>query len=455
MDKESREIVGQAETEDYSLPTKSIGSIGPEILAEVDAPAKKYLEGLRLWITILGPALGTLLVAIDNTIIAVAIPKISSDFEALGDIDFISTFSMKVVFLSSVIIFEIGSVLCAAAPVSIVFILGRAVAAVGAAGILQGGLAITGAIVPLENRPLFVSIVLSAFGLATCFGPVLGGAFTTSVSWRWCFYINLPIGFICFILIALFFSLKDVNRQDRELPLKIGYYLPFYFQAVEGVSATASGVRFISLAFPEVLAIVIMGATITKIGFYTPFMVLGVLIAIVGVALLSRIDLATTTLQWAAYCVITGIGIGIGIQLPYTALQVVLSESDVPSGNGIMLLFQQLGGAIAIPIGETIFVNTLIARVSQNTHAVSPATVLAAGAANLAQIAPSPAVRRALQLSYSDAVTSTLYLALASTVLALFCASGMEWKSIKRVAEAREEARRPCERAEASLERKG
>ncbi len=83
----------------------------------------------------------------------------------------------------------VGSVLCATAPRSAVFIVGRAVLGIGAAGILQGGLAIIGAIIPLEKRPLYISIVLSVFGLATCFGPVLGGAFTTGVSWRWCFYM--------------------------------------------------------------------------------------------------------------------------------------------------------------------------------------------------------------------------------------------------------------------------
>ncbi|MCJ1384795.1 hypothetical protein MMC17_007913 [Xylographa soralifera] len=96
------------------------------------------------------------------------------------------------------------------------------------------------------------------------------------------------------------------------------------------------------------------------------------------------------------------------------------SESEVPNGNGIMLLFQQLSGAIAIAIGETVFTNTLVTKVSQNTLVISPETVPAAGAANLKQIAPSPMVLRALQLSYSDAMTGTLNLALASTVLALY-----------------------------------
>ena len=84
-----------------------------------------------------------------------------------------------------------GSVLCAAAPSSIAFILGRAVAGIGAAGLLQGALAIIALIVELERRPLFMGIVISVFGLSICVGPVLGGAFVDDLSWRWCFWMYL------------------------------------------------------------------------------------------------------------------------------------------------------------------------------------------------------------------------------------------------------------------------
>lgn len=191
-------------------------------------PPDVYMKGFRLGSTILAIALGTLLVAIDNTVIAVAIPKLSSVFNSLDQVGWYGSaylltvtalqptsgrlykfFDLKYTFICSVLVFEgltpshaildnatahsfweiVGSVLCAAAPNSLTFILGRAIAGIGAAGILQGGLAIIGAIVPLQKRPLYISVVLSVFGLATCFGPVLGGAFTTSVSWRWCFYM--------------------------------------------------------------------------------------------------------------------------------------------------------------------------------------------------------------------------------------------------------------------------
>ena len=82
-----------------------------------------------------------------------------------------------------------GSTLCAAAPNSSVFILSRAVAGVSAAGVFQGALGIVGFTVPLEKRPFYLGIVVSVFGLATCFGPVVGGALTSNVSWRWCFWV--------------------------------------------------------------------------------------------------------------------------------------------------------------------------------------------------------------------------------------------------------------------------
>lgn len=85
--------------------------------------------------------------------------------------------------------FIVGSILCAAAPNSPTFILGRAIAGLGAAGLLQGALCIIGYTVELDKRPLYMSIVISVFGIAVCLGPVMGGIFTDHVSWRWCFWM--------------------------------------------------------------------------------------------------------------------------------------------------------------------------------------------------------------------------------------------------------------------------
>ena len=123
------------------------------------------------------------------------------------------------------------------------------------------------------------------------------------------------------------------------------YYIPFYFQTVEGVSLTMSGIRSIPLCLSRIVGVVASGIVIIYTGHYVssqnpiqynsklisqlltlqiPYMVLGQIICIVGTGLLTRIRSGTPTAFWATYLVITGLGHGIGLQLLFTALQVVL-----------------------------------------------------------------------------------------------------------------------------------
>ena len=99
----------------------------------------------------------------------------------------------KLIFLLALLIFELGSVICAAAPSSPVFICGRVVAGVGAAGMMSGALSIGTKLVPLNRKPLYIAIVSSMFGVASGVGPPLGGIFTDDprLMWRFCFWINL------------------------------------------------------------------------------------------------------------------------------------------------------------------------------------------------------------------------------------------------------------------------
>lgn len=83
----------------------------------------------------------------------------------------------------------VGSAICAAAPNSQTFIVGRAIAGIGAAGLFQGALTIVGLTVSLEKRPLYLGVIVSVFGIALAFGPPLGGALTDHASWRWCFWM--------------------------------------------------------------------------------------------------------------------------------------------------------------------------------------------------------------------------------------------------------------------------
>jgi len=178
------------------------------------------------------------LVALDRTILATAIPRITDDFQSIDDIGwYISAYlltacafilfygrvytfySTKWTFLSGIFLFEIGSAICGAAPTSIALIIGRAIQGFGSSGIFTGAITIMMQTIPLHKRPLFQGLFGAVFAIASVVGPLMGGAFTESrATWRWCFYINLPLGAV--VMIALMFFLKLENEDKEEATLK-------------------------------------------------------------------------------------------------------------------------------------------------------------------------------------------------------------------------------------------
>ena len=117
-------------------------------------------------------------------------------------------FNLKSSFLVFFAIFEIGSAVGGAATSSAMLIVGRAIAGIGSAGLVSGGLTITASAVPLEKRPSLMGAILGFSQLGVAIGPLLGGAFTSYTTWRWCFYINLPIGALL-VVGMLFIQLPD------------------------------------------------------------------------------------------------------------------------------------------------------------------------------------------------------------------------------------------------------
>lgn len=197
----------------------------------------KYPTGLHLTLLILSLCIAVFLVALDQTIIAPALGSITTQFASIKDIGWYGSsylltttalqpmygniytlFDIRWTFLGAVALFELGSLISGLAPSSTVFIIGRAVAGLGTAGIFSGAMVILSYTMPLRKRPVMFGVFGGLWGVSSVVGPLLGGAFTDQVTWRWCFYVNLPIGGAAMVVIFFFLRIPTddaVGRRDE------------------------------------------------------------------------------------------------------------------------------------------------------------------------------------------------------------------------------------------------
>ena len=171
-----------------------------------------------------------LMAALDQTIVSTALPTIVGDLGGLSHISWVVTayllaqtavtpvygklgdlYGRKIVLQVALVVFLIGSALCGAAQTMTELIVFRALQGLGGGGLMVGTMAAIGDVVPPRDRGRYQGIFGAVFGLASVIGPLLGGFFTTTLSWRWIFYVNLPIGVAAFAVLAVTLP----SRQDE------------------------------------------------------------------------------------------------------------------------------------------------------------------------------------------------------------------------------------------------
>ncbi|KAJ6163698.1 MFS toxin efflux pump [Penicillium chrysogenum] len=424
-----------------------------------DIRTPEYPPTWRLVIITISLFLAFFCTALDNTIIATAIPRITSQFHSLGDVGWYGSayllttcsmtlifgkmytfYSCKWVYLISLGIFEIGSLVCGVTPTSVGLILGRAIAGLGSAGIESGSILVVAQTVPVARRPVYMGLFGTTFGIANVVGPLMGGALTDYLSWRWCFYINLPIGAVTGVFILCFFKTPQPEHVGGAALftfcvnasfMVFVFYIPIWLQGIKNVTATQSGIMTLPMILGMITMSLLSGILVTLTGYYTPFMLVSPVLSSVGAGLLSTLQVGSGHSQWIGYQALYGMGIGIGIQQSVISIQTVLSPDDMPSATAILMFMQTLGGTIFISIAQTIFHTSLLRNLRTEAPAVDAVAIARAGANSFRDQVDGdliPAVLRA----YNSAIVYAFYVAVAVGVLAIFGALPMKCISVKR-----------------------
>jgi EmrB/QacA subfamily drug resistance transporter len=192
------------------------------------------LKGRALWTVFGALMLGMFLAALDQTIVSTALPTIVGQLGGLSHLSWVVTsyllastvstpiygklgdmFGRKPVFLAAILIFLAGSMLAGLSQSMIQLVAFRALQGAGAGGLMVGAQAIIGDIVPPRDRGRYMGLIGSVFAVASVAGPLLGGFFVDNLSWRWVFYINMPIGALAVAIVIFKLHLHTPTTRHR------------------------------------------------------------------------------------------------------------------------------------------------------------------------------------------------------------------------------------------------
>lgn len=207
----------------------------PEAHPETTQPAEPApVSPNRRNLIFVAVVLGMLLAALDQTIVATALPTMVADLGGAGHQAWVVTsyllastivtavvgklgdlFGRRTIFAAAVVFFLIGSVLCGIASSMEMLVASRALQGVGGGALMVTAAALIGEVIPLRDRGRYQGALGAVFGVTTVVGPLLGGYFTDHLTWRWAFWINVPIGIV--VLIVALTTIPALRRGGRPV----------------------------------------------------------------------------------------------------------------------------------------------------------------------------------------------------------------------------------------------
>jgi EmrB/QacA subfamily drug resistance transporter len=401
----------------------------------------------------------TLMAALDSTIVSTALPTIVGDLGGISKLSWVvtayllastittplagklgDTYGRKLVLQVALVVFLIGSALCGLSQNMTELIGFRALQGLGGGALLVSTQATIGDVVSPRERGRYSGLIGAVFGVATVIGPLLGGLFVDHLSWRWIFYVNLPIGIVAFIVLqavlhppatrvrhaidylgmallagalssivlytslggttygwwsapmivllvlsvalTIGFILAEHLAKEPILPLKlfrnrvfsvasgVGFivgmalfgsvtYLPLYLQVVKGSSPTESGLQMLPLIVGLLITSVGSGQLIVRFGRYKMYPIIGTAVMVVGLVLLSHLEVATSRLVASFYMLVVGLGLGFVMQVLVLAVQNAVEYADLGVATASATLFRSMGGTLGVPLFGAIFSNRL------------------------------------------------------------------------------------------------
>ncbi|KAK1471185.1 hypothetical protein CABS01_16447 [Colletotrichum abscissum] len=418
--------------------------------------AKSELHGFRLYMVLIGVCFGAFAMALDVYVNGTACHSATYTLAVCS----LTPLAGKMANVCSLrwvyqgfFVFLVGSAICGWASTSEIFIVGRAISGIRAAAVTSGGLTVfLSWSYPHPNR----------------------------VTWRWCFWISLPGGAVT--LLAMFFFFKLPQREDELattmkkvlsldlvgsfifipsifmliLALQWGgnsvmfsfchlgalsvssYYLPEWFQAVQGATPFESGIRVLPSVMSQIVGAICAGDIALKIRFNDPWFYVGPVLVCTAAALYIQFTVSNTpSSQWIGFQIIQGLGVGFAMQMPSLMIQLALKDRAnlLPIGISLNIFAQFLGATVAQVIAGAIFHARLESQLASRAALCHDQIRLLyrSGVANVRAIVDQyfPSLFDAIMESYHSAVAQTHFVAVASAVVAFSLAFGIEWIRIE------------------------